>query len=97
MDDIKQYAKNERDIDSLIHLTRIYSQDAGMSFGLEKCGRMIVRKSREGGFEQPGGHKADIQDNYRYLLGILQSHGNHDEEARKTATAKKLHKPQSVP
>ena len=35
MDDIKLYAKNERDIDSLIHLTRIYSEDIGMSFGLE--------------------------------------------------------------
>ncbi|XP_030643687.1 von Willebrand factor A domain-containing protein 7-like [Chanos chanos] len=31
---------SERHIDSLIHTTRIYSNDIGMSFGLEKCGRM---------------------------------------------------------
>ena len=44
MDDVKLYAKNERDIDSLIHLTRLYSEDIGMSFGLEECGRMIARR-----------------------------------------------------
>ncbi|TWW59899.1 hypothetical protein D4764_06G0014290 [Takifugu flavidus] len=43
MDDIKLYAENERDIDSLIHLTRIYSKDIRMSFGLDKCGRMNER------------------------------------------------------
>ena len=37
MDDIKLYAKTEQDIDSLIHLTRIYSKDIRMSFGLNKC------------------------------------------------------------
>jgi hypothetical protein len=36
MDDIKLYAKTEREIDSLIHLTRIFSNDIGMSFGFEK-------------------------------------------------------------
>ena len=43
-DDIKLYAKNERDSDSLIHLTQIYSEDIGMSFGLEKFGRMTTRR-----------------------------------------------------
>ena len=46
MDDIKLYAKNERDIDSLIHLTRLYSEDIGMLFRLEKCGRMIARRGK---------------------------------------------------
>ena len=44
MDDIKLYAKNERDIDSLIHLTRIYSNDIRMTFGLDKCGRMVQKR-----------------------------------------------------
>ena len=43
MDDINQYAKNEQDIDSLIHLTLIYSEDIGMSFRLEKCGQIARR------------------------------------------------------
>ncbi|KAF7642573.1 hypothetical protein LDENG_00255600, partial [Lucifuga dentata] len=34
MDDIKLYARSERAIDSLIHLTRIYSDDIRMSFRL---------------------------------------------------------------
>ncbi|KAI3355865.1 hypothetical protein L3Q82_004417 [Scortum barcoo] len=33
MDNIKLYAKSEQDIDSLIHTTRIYSNDIGMTFG----------------------------------------------------------------
>lgn len=37
MDDIKLSAKNEQDIKSLIHLTRIYSENIGMSIKLNKC------------------------------------------------------------
>ena len=90
MDDIKLCAKNEWSIDSLIHLTGIYSEDIRMSFGLKKCGRMIARRRKmikTDGLELPAGHIADIQTSYKYL-GIPQSHGNHDEEARKTATSK---------
>ena len=90
MDDIQLYAKNKRDIDSLIHLTRIYSEDMGMSFGLKKCGRMIAKRGKvikTDSLELPVGHIADIQTSYKYL-DIPQSHGNHDEEARKTATSK---------
>ena len=39
------------------------------------------------GSELPADHFADIQTSYKYL-GIPQSHGNHDDEARKTATSK---------
>ncbi|KAK7906619.1 hypothetical protein WMY93_015231 [Mugilogobius chulae] len=46
MDDIKLYAKSERDIDSLIHTTRIYSTDIGMSFGLDKCSRMVTKRGK---------------------------------------------------
>ena len=36
MDDIKLSAKNEKDLETLIHTVRIYSQDLGMEFGIEK-------------------------------------------------------------
>ena len=88
MDDIKLYAKNERDIDSLIHLTRVYSEDIRMSFGLEKCGRIIARRGKvikTDGLELPAGHIADMQTSYKYL-GIPQS--NHDQEEKRTATSK---------
>ncbi|TWW73339.1 hypothetical protein D4764_15G0007330 [Takifugu flavidus] len=70
MDDIKLYAKNERDIDSLIHLTRIYSKDIGMSFGLDKCGWMVSRRGK--------------------------ANGNHEEAARRSATAKYLQRLRQV-
>ena len=35
MDDIKLFAKNERELETLIHAVRIYSQDIGMEFGME--------------------------------------------------------------
>lgn len=36
MDDVKLYARSGRDIDSLIHTTRVYSN--GISFGKERSG-----------------------------------------------------------
>ena len=42
-DNIKLYARTELDIDSWINLTKIYSKDIGMLFGLDKFGRMIPK------------------------------------------------------
>ncbi|TWW74442.1 Rho GTPase-activating protein 26 GTPase regulator associated with focal adhesion kinase [Takifugu flavidus] len=98
MDDIKRYAKNEHDIDSLIHLTRIYSKDIGMSFGLDKCGRMISRRGKviaTDGVELPEGNITDVQDSYKYL-GIPQANGNQEEAARRSATAKYLQRLRQV-
>ena len=38
IDDIKLYAKNERDINSLTHLTRVLSSNISMPFGLNNAG-----------------------------------------------------------
>lgn len=56
MADIKLYAKHEQYFDSLIHHTRIYSNDIGMSFGLEKNGCMVAKEGnmiRTEGVELP--------------------------------------------
>uniref|UniRef100_A0A096LTJ7 Reverse transcriptase domain-containing protein n=1 Tax=Poecilia formosa TaxID=48698 RepID=A0A096LTJ7_POEFO len=98
MDDIKLYAKSERDIDSLIHTTRIYSTDIGMSFGLEKCGRMVTKRGKvihTEGVSLPERTIADIEDSYKYL-GIPQANGNLDEVIRKGATAKYLQRMRQV-
>lgn len=92
MHDIKLLASNERDIDSLILLTRIYSDDIGTSFGLNRCGQMVSKRGkmiRTEGVELPESSIADVQDSYKYL-GVLQANGNHEEVARKSATAKYL-------
>ena len=44
VDDIKLFAKNEREWETLIQVVIIYSQDIGMEFGIEK-GAMQVMKS----------------------------------------------------
>ncbi len=98
MDDIKLCARNEQDINTLIYNTRIYSNDTGMSFGLEKCGRMVSKRGKmisTEGFELPEGSMADVQHSYKYL-GIPQANGNHMEAARKSATAKYLHRARQV-
>ena len=43
MDGIKLFAKNEKELEALTHVVRIYSQDIGMEFGIEKCA-MLDRK-----------------------------------------------------
>ena len=44
MDDIKLFVKNEKELETLIHALRIYSQDIGMKFGIQKC-TMLGMKS----------------------------------------------------
>ena len=68
MDNIKLYAKNKQDIDSLIHFTRSYSSDAGMSF------RKNCTKEPKGGdngeseeVELPKRKIADLHNNCKYL------------------------------
>ena len=36
-DDIKLLAKKEKELEALRHTVRIYSQDIGIKFGIEKC------------------------------------------------------------
>ena len=37
MDDIKRFAKNEKEFEKLIRAVRNYSQDIVMEFGIEMC------------------------------------------------------------
>ena len=50
---------------------------------------------RTEGVELPEGSIADVQDSYKYL-GIPQANGNLEEAARKSATAKYLHRVRQV-
>ena len=63
MDDIRLYTRSESDIDSLIHLTRVFSTAIGMTFGLAKCGYLIVSRGRTkhtDGVEVPDDYINDI-------------------------------------
>ena len=43
MDDIKLFAKNKKLLETLIHAVRIYSQDLGIEFGIEKCAMLLMK------------------------------------------------------
>ena len=63
MDDIKLFAKNEKELETLIHTIRIYSQDIRMEFGIEKCALLVMKsvklpKSRQ---DQNACRKRDLQ------------------------------------
>lgn len=47
MDDLKQYKKSkkedEKDLDSLIKIARMFSKDIGMQFTINKCTVLIMK------------------------------------------------------
>ena len=46
MDDVKLFAKNEKELETLIHAIRIYSQDLGMEFDIEKCAMLVMKSGK---------------------------------------------------
>ena len=46
MDDLKLYARNEIQLNSLIQTMRIVSKDIGMKFGIEKCAILVMKRGR---------------------------------------------------
>ena len=47
MDDVKMFAKNKKKLESVIRTVRIFSQDIGTEFGVEKCGKFMINKEKE--------------------------------------------------
>ena len=43
MDNIKLFAKDEKELETLIQAVRIYSQDIGMEFGIEKSAKLVMK------------------------------------------------------
>ena len=92
MDDLKLYAKNRAEIESLINTVRIYSEDISMEFGFDKCASMGMRRGRiaemEGIELQDGNLIRSLgpDQNYKYL-GILEAADLlHTEMKSKTQT-----------
>ena len=78
MDDIKLFAKNEKELETLIQAVRIYSQDIGMEFGIEKCAMLAMKSGKRhltDGMELPSHDKIRTfreKQTYEYL-GILEA------------------------
>ena len=45
-DDIKLFAKNEKELKTLIKAVRIYREDIGMEFDMEKRSRLIMKSEK---------------------------------------------------
>ena len=78
MDDIKLFAKYEKELETLIHAVRIYSQDIGMEFGIEKCSMLVMKSSKRhmtDGMELPNhGRIRTLEENETYkYLGIMEA------------------------
>ena len=78
MDDIKLFAKNEKELEILMHTVRIYSRDIGMEFGIEKCTMLAMKSGKQqltDGMEEPNQDKIKTlaeNETYKYL-GILEA------------------------
>ena len=46
MDDLKLYSRSEKGLDSLVQTVRIFSEDIGMEFGIEKCAMVVMEKGK---------------------------------------------------
>ena len=46
MDDVKLFAKNKKELETLINAVRIYNQDLGMEFGMEKCAMLGMKSGK---------------------------------------------------
>ena len=78
MDDIKLFAKNEKEQETLIHTIRIYCQDIRMEFGIEKYALLVVKSAKRhlaDGIEIPNQDKIrTLAENETYKdLGILEA------------------------
>ena len=78
IDDIKLFAKNEKELETLIHAVRIYGQDIGMEFGIEKYAMLVMKSGKRhltDGMELPNQDKLrTLAENKTYkYLGILKA------------------------
>ena len=39
MDDLKLHSRSEKGLHSFVHTVHVFSEDIGMEFGMEKCGK----------------------------------------------------------
>ena len=46
MDDIVLIVKNEKELETLTHAVRIYSQVKGIEFGIESCAILVMKTSQ---------------------------------------------------
>ena len=64
MDDVKLFAKREKELETLIHAVRIYSEDIGMGSVIEKSAMLVMKSGKR---HLTDGMELPIQDKIRTL------------------------------
>ena len=78
MDDSKLYNRSENELDSLVQTVRVFSEDIGIEFGIEKCAMLVMEKGKivtSVRIELPNGKvikSLQEGESYKYL-GILEA------------------------
>ena len=92
MDDLKLYGKSRADLQSLIHTVRVFSNDIGMTFGLDKCALVVLERGRidesASNLDMPEGGEIvalDKSSEYKYL-GILEGAEVHHTKMKEKIT-----------
>ena len=77
MDDLKLYGSCDEELESVVGVVKIFSDDVGMKFGFDKCGVLVVEKGVKKkceGIELPGGEMIkEIDENGYKYLGVLEA------------------------
>ena len=77
-DDIELFAKNEKELETLVYAVRIYSKDIGMEFGIEKSAMLVMKNGKRHLTDkmellnQEGIRKLIEKETYKYL-NILEA------------------------
>ena len=96
IDDLKLYAKNDRILEEMINTTHIFSSDIGMTFGIEKCAKVTLKKGKQiyanniNLTQDLTVQDLDQETNYKYL-GIEES-GNISHEKMKEKIRKEFYR-----
>ena len=95
LDDIKLYVKNEKGLESLAQKVRIFSDDIGMGFRIDKCATLVLKRGKITKFDgislcDGSLIKAFIEGaGYKYL-GMLQADQIRYTEMKEKVKAKYL-------
>lgn len=81
MDDLKLYSESENGLCSLVDTVKTFSNDISMSFGLDKCAIINIKK---GAVQEPGEPYEMItvlppEETYKYLGAAQNQHIDHTE------------------
>ena len=87
IDDIKLFAKNEKELETIMQAMRIYIQHIRMEFGIEKCAMLILRwRQMTEGKELPNQEKIgrrEEKETYKYFGWLEADNIKHPEKEKK--------------